>query len=114
MAEPLNQKDKIQILMEEYKVLRAEIATRTGYGFQISTVSAAAVTWLFGQVDITTWRIWLGFAVILVAVVWASFLNVRDIWKASARVRELEHEVNSRAGEHLLVWERLFGAANMG
>jgi hypothetical protein len=40
--------------------------------------------------------------------------NVRDVKKAANRVKDLEHEINSRAGEHLLVWETLSGALTRG
>lgn len=36
-------------------------------------------------------------------------MNVRDLSRAAHHVKDLEHEINSRAGEHLLVWETLAG-----
>lgn len=106
----LDHKDRIQILMSEYAGLRAEINSRTGYGFQITAIAAAAATWLLQQ-TYTDWRPWLGLVLILGAlkIMWS--VNGRDIWRAARRIRELEREINSRAGEHLLVWETLWGAA---
>ena len=39
----------------------------------------------------------------------AIFVNIRDLTRAANRIKEIEHEINSRAGEHLLVWETLSG-----
>jgi len=109
----LSQKEKIDILMKEYDALRAEISSRTGYGMQVWAIAAAAITWLLGQSDPFAKGHILGFVAIAIIMAWLTRLNVRDIWKCAIRCREIEHEVNSRAGEHLLVWERLFGPANM-
>ena len=107
-SDNLSEKDKIQILLEEYKALRAEISTRTGYGYQMIAIWAAVTTWLFGQAATPSWRLLIGFLIIAAPayVLWK--INVRDIWNAAHRVRELEREINNRAKAHLLVWEQLF------
>ena len=109
----LSEKEKIQILLSEYTAMRAEIVSRTGYSFQIGVIVAAVITWLLQQPPIT-WQVATGLAVVALFVLWFSLLNIRDIWRVADRMKELEHEINSRAGEHLLVWERLWGAARMG
>ena len=115
----LEDKDRIAILMQEYATLRAEIIARTGFGFQLAGITAAALTWFVGQ------RLWdpalsplppwalaaLGIIVFVVVILFR--VNKRDIWKAAARLREIEHEVNSRAGERLLIWETAAGAGRM-
>lgn len=109
----LSEKEKIQILLSEYTAVRTEIVSRTGYSFQIGVVVAAVITWLLQQPPIT-WQVAIGLAVVALFVLWFSLLNIRDTWRVADRIKELEHEINSRAGEHLLVWERLWGAARMG
>ena len=103
----LSEKEQIQILLSEYTALRAEIVSRTGYSFQIRVVVAAVITWLLQQPPIT-WQVAIGLAVVALFVLWFSLLNIRDTWRVADRIKELEHEINSRAGEHLLVWERLW------
>jgi hypothetical protein len=103
------QKDKIQILLAEYNTLRNELIARTGYGFQIGAAIAAIITWLLQQ-SLTAGS-FLGFVFVIGGTLLFARINVRDWAKAAAEVRDLEHEINSRAGEHLLSHERLSGAA---
>jgi hypothetical protein len=112
MSGKFSVQEKVALLMEEYKSLRAEIVSRTGYGMQVWTIAAAATTWLIGQSDFA-WKHLFGFAAIAMILTWFTAINVRDIWKCAFRLKEIEHEVNSRVGFHLLVWERLYGAARM-
>ena len=106
----LTQKDRIQILLSEYAALRAELMTRTGFGFQIAAVWLAGFTW-FLQQQITgrSWWFWLGMVAVVACFGIAIFVNVRDLTRAAHRIKAIEAEVNSRAGEHLLVWETLGG-----
>ena len=39
----------------------------------------------------------------------AIFVNTRDLSRVAHRLKDIEHEVTGRAGEHLLVWETLGG-----
>lgn len=106
----LGQKDRIQILQCEYAALRAEIVARTGFGFQTAGIALAGITWLMQQqLENRTWYFWLIMAFVGLCFVVAIFVNARDISRAAQRIKELEHEINSRAGEHLLVWETLSG-----
>jgi hypothetical protein len=106
----LGEKDRIQILLAEYGALKAEVLGRTGFGFQIAAVALAAVTW-FLQQPLTgkPWYFWPGMVAVVVSFGVAIFVNGRDLSRAAYRIKELEHEVNSRAGESLLVWETLGG-----
>ena len=106
----LKQIDRIQILLNEYTALRAEIVSRTGYGFQILVIGTAILTWFLTATSSSRpWYFWFGVAVFVVTFSIANFVNTRDLSRAAHRVKELEHEINSRAGEHLLVWETLAG-----
>ncbi len=106
----LGQKERIQILLSEYAAYRTEINSRTGYGFQIVAISSVAVAWVLQQ-PWTNYGVWMGLALLIAVVGILAHVNTRDWKKASDRVVQLEHEINSRAGEHLLVGERLTGAA---
>jgi MFS family permease len=110
-GDKLSEKDKIQIIMAEYAALRSEIMTRTGYGFQVAAVAAATITWLVQQQlsHPLPWYLWIVIFLVAVCVGIAIFVNVRDLTRAAKGAKQLEHEVNCRAGEHLLVWETLSG-----
>jgi len=103
----LTQKDRIQILLAEYASLRYEILARTSYGFQIMAI----FTWIVAQSSGSLSNLfWIVLTVIGIGFCISIFVNIRDLKKAAYRVKELEHEINSRAGEHLLIWESLSGA----
>jgi len=106
----LSQKDRIQILLSEYAALRAEIVARTGFGFQIAAVALVGITWLVQQsLRGQPWLYWVIMAGVSMCFLIAIFVNTRDLSSVAHRLKEIEHEVNSRAGEHLLVWETLGG-----
>jgi hypothetical protein len=106
----LDQKDRIQILLSEYGALRSEIVARTGFGFQIAAVALAGITWFLQQsLSGRSWCFWLIMSLVAVCFVLAIFVNTRDLSRAAHRIKDVEYEVNSRAGEHLLVWETLGG-----
>lgn len=107
---PLSQKDRIEILLHEYDALRDEIVNRTNFGYQIAAAAALAITWLMQQeLSHKGSLFWSIVGAVTVLFLVASFVDVRDLKRAAFRVRELEGEINSRAGEHLLVWETLSG-----
>ncbi len=107
----LTQKDRIQILLAEYASLRSEILARTSYGFQLMAISSIALTWMVVQSSGSLSNLfWIVLTVIGIVFCMSIFVNIRDLKKAAHRVKELEHEINSRAGEHLLIWESLSGA----
>jgi len=47
-------------------------------------------------------------------MIMGGWVTYRDIVKAAARIRELEKDINVRAGEDLLVWETFWGGAVTG
>ena len=111
VSSDLSQKDRIAILMGEYATLRAELIARTSFGFQTAAVLLTAMTWFVSQSNLggRHYYFWLIVGFIGLGFASAIFVNVRDLKKIARRLKEIEHEVNSRAGEHLLVWETLSG-----
>ncbi len=106
----LVQKDRIEILLFEYSALRAEVLTRTGYGFQLSAIFVGIVTWVVqGATPNASRFLWAAVGGLVVLFFLGVTINSRDLTRAASRVKEIEHEINSRAGEHLLVWESLQG-----
>ena len=107
----LIQKDRIQILLSEYAALRSEVLSRTGYGFQIMGISSVVLTWAATQSSSSMSKLfWPVMILIGIGFVISIFVNTRDLTKAATRIKEIEHEINSRAGEHLLMYETLSGA----
>ena len=100
----LSQKDRIQILLSEYSALRSEILSRTGFGFQLAAIATAVITYMLKET--LQWYTIMFFAFSFGVAI---FVNIRDLTRAAYRVKELELEINSRAGEHLLIWETLSG-----
>jgi hypothetical protein len=107
----LTQNDRIQILLAELASIRAEIVSRTGHGFQLTMIATAIVTWVLKEATPKSpWYLWGGVVVLIVIFGIGAFVNVRDLKRAANRAKDLEHEINSRAGEHLLIWETTSGA----
>ena len=107
----LVQKDRIQILLSEYTALRSEVLSRTGYGFQIMGISSVVLTWAATQSSSSISKFfWPVMILIGIGFVISIFVNTRDLTKAANRIKDIEHEINSRAGEHLLIYETLSGA----
>jgi hypothetical protein len=122
---------KIQILLAEYSSLRAEIVARIGHMYQLFGFGIAVIALLFIQLKpfrflseskngepahLRKRRILFGSLLVLFGVLfaWSVRSYDRDIKHASARIREIELDVNDRAQEDLLVWENLWGDAATG
>jgi hypothetical protein len=113
MDESIKDFQKIQILLHEYNTLRAEVLSRYSAQFQSSTVAVGALiglmvaasnpgvgfNWLIILLLIATGPIYGG------VLFWIDI----DIAKAAKRLREIETQVNSLAGETLLRWENKYG-----
>ena len=83
---------------------------RTGFGFQIAAVTFALISWVFSTpVSNRPFYFWIILVIVTPIFCISIFVNARDLKRAAYRIKEVEHEVNSRAGEHLLVWETLSG-----
>jgi hypothetical protein len=99
--------EKVRILLAEHSALRSEIVARMGHVYQVMTVLVAGTAILIGLKQLVQWFYPLLVILVVLAVVAFWYVN-RDIWKAAARLREIEIDVNDRAGEDLLVWENLW------
>jgi hypothetical protein len=105
-------KFKIQILLHEYDTLRAELIACGNKGFQILALGGALFVLVVSRsIDK---RFWVALTAGLLGVSCASFAVMRDILKIAKRVRELERDINQRAGEEILTWESRFGSAVTG
>jgi len=103
MSEPIGEKEKITILLHEYDTLRQEIVNRMNNGFQTVVVGAALFVWAIkAELDC---RFWIGASLALLTLAIAAWVTSRNIRQAAKRIREIEADVNSRAGERLLVWQ---------
>jgi hypothetical protein len=108
-----SQRDKIQIILEEYKMLRTEIQSRNGYGFQIPVLALGALSWIASKADFSSWPAYISVVSIIIVGLWMWRINVRDIWRAAERTCEIECDINRRTGERLMVWEQRFGPARV-
>src|SRR5262245_5549344 len=105
-SEDFSPKDKVQILLQEYNSLRNESIQRGNNTFQLVTAGAAMLVWILSRFqeaklsvkDVKSWAIVFTCAAVMALFSW--FIR-RDINKAAARLRELEKDINERAGERL-------------
>jgi hypothetical protein len=97
------EEEKVRILLQEYATLRTEILSRTNNQYQLGAAAVALLVWVIGR-PLSVW-LWVALGVSTASVAYVYWMIVRDMKKAAARLRELEHEINRRAGETLLVWE---------
>jgi len=110
-GEPLSQKDKIDILLEEYRSLRAEsVQSASRYNY-IIVGGAAAEAWAFSASGATGTLLWIFAGAIAMLALFLVDSVGRSVWNLSKRIQRIEAEINARAGSHLLVWEQLYGGA---
>lgn len=111
-SEKLSEKDKIQILLQEYNTLRSELVANTGRALQMATLVGIALTLTLSRpVDK---RFWIVAIIGVVGLVGLGSVVIRDVRRLGHRVIELEKDINRRAGEELLVWENRRGALATG
>jgi hypothetical protein len=104
-------REKIAVLLAEYNTLRQEvIAARTnlGQGFHVfSVVVMADIVFLNSS---SRWDV-----AIIIFILALAYLGVLCAWNDkntasfTRRLRELELEINSVAGEPLMLWETIHG-----
>jgi hypothetical protein len=98
---------KIEILLREYDTLREEVMRRYDAQFQTIGMMAVVLVGLLAALAagisgaIIAALVAGAFVVFIFLLLWAD----HDITKAAERLRELEGEINRRAGERLLRWE---------
>lgn len=103
----VEQHHKIQVLLQEYGGLRNEIVHRTNNMYQLFAVGAGLLGFVLAGTD--AYRIAIAVVIGAPVIKYFHWLITRDIRKAARRLREIEKDVNARAGETLLVWETYFG-----
>lgn len=103
---------KVRILLQEYAGLRSEIQARTNNLYQLGAAGTVLFVWIIGRP--LGFSFWFTLATSLVVVSYLYWLIGRDVEKAATRLRELEKNINNRAGEALLVWETRWGGAVTG
>lgn len=98
-----DESEKVRILLAEYQSTQSRLVARTGHALQFAGFCITAVSVWTTQPSSP--RAFLTLALILVVAAIGSLFIMRDIGRASRRVREIEADVNRRAGEELLVWQ---------
>src|SRR5438045_7232209 len=89
-SELLSQKDKIQILLQEYNTLRAEIILNGNKTFQLlALVGALFVLVISRPIDA---RFWIALVAAFIGIFCFSFTIMRDIRRLAKRIRELEDD----------------------
>lgn len=107
----MEEKDKITIMLEEYRTLRAELLQRNTIMYQIYAISGTigAAT----SVIMIQYHAYLaGLVIILALGIWITLTTsiIRyDSRAASTRIRQIEAEINRRSQDTLLCWETQYG-----
>ncbi|HLN37954.1 MAG TPA: hypothetical protein VK337_09245 [Xanthobacteraceae bacterium] len=117
----LGEDAKISIVMHEYDTLRNEILLKYSTSVQLITQTFVVLVALLGALVVllqattilTTKALFLtslsltgaATVLVLISIVWLDY----DTKRASGRLREIESQVNDRAGERLLLWETQYG-----
>jgi hypothetical protein len=112
MSNPFSHQEQVQILMEEYKTLRAEIIQRMASSFQTWGVAGTASVAISGIVAAYSVPIGALLLIMFFLVIWLAWRVVDYDTRLNAmRLRELETTINELAGTRLLVWETNYGTA---
>jgi hypothetical protein len=104
-------REKISIILEEYKSLREEILQRTTMLNQIYAVSGTVAAGILGAM-VQYGAIAAGVAMIsalIGLVVFATWLIDNAMRIVASRLRQIESEINTLAEHRLLVWETEYG-----
>lgn len=104
------ERERIQILLAEYASLRSETNSRIASMYQSGGWAAVIILWFLTQAF--NYRLVIGLIIGLTAIAYAIRLLSFDLVNAAHRVRELEQELNRRAGTKLMVWESERGGLN--
>jgi hypothetical protein len=106
----LNEKERIGIILEEYRALRAEIVARTTMQAQINSGIGAGFITITGFMVV--YNVLAGVLMILLLSILSTALSIflfDDIHNLAERLLEIEDEINRRVGERLFSWESRFG-----
>jgi hypothetical protein len=107
----LGEKERVQILLAEYASLRTEANARISSMYVVAGWSTVAVIWLLQQ-PWNNYSFWIGFLIWGMGASYVARILGFDTANASRRCREIEGEINKRAGEKLLLWESERGGLN--
>ena len=101
-----SEKDLINIMLEEYKTLRAEQLLRMSIQFQLSAVAGSALLTIigigFGK------SIWLGLLLIVILAILficGMLLFDNDMRITASHLKKIEADINHRAKHQLMSWE---------
>ena len=107
----MEETEKVRILLAEYSALRSEIIGRISNIYQVVGFGAVILAWILQQ-QFASHKFWEFTAVLAAGIMLCGRFLLFDIRRSAMRVRELEGEINRRAGEKLLVWESERGGLN--
>jgi hypothetical protein len=111
-----SQKEKVGIILEEYKTLRSESIERHTAFMQLFTIASSGLVAALGFAIVQ--RSIFGVIITLFAyaagIVTGQILLDYDTRLLSARLQEIEAEVNRRTNDQLLSWETTHGIENLG
>src|ERR1051325_11352133 len=106
---PVNEEQKISILIAEYNSLRSETVTRTGHGFQIAGFSITALS--IWAAEETSGRTWLALTAIILLLVASGWFTFREITKANRRIRDDRALMSIIAQAKTCSFGRIYGKA---
>jgi hypothetical protein len=106
----LGERERVQILLAEYASLRSETNSRIASMYQSGGWAAAITLWFLTQEF--NLRLVIGLVIGLTAIIYAIRMLSFDLVNAAHRVRQLEQEINRRAGTNLMVWESELAGLN--
>lgn len=97
--------ERIQVLLAEYELLRAEIQTRIGHRFAFLGLTGAVGGYgLFAADELSRHQlVVLGFAAVALLTLWLWIGQL--IARCARRIAAIERQINGLAGEELLQWE---------
>jgi hypothetical protein len=109
---------KISILLAEYNTLRAEVMAARSNVAQAAGIMSATLMAIFAFKYSTSMKgpPLLPWALLASAVIYFAILltwNEMNTRGFTSRLRELEEEIDKRAGERLMLWETDYGWGGM-
>jgi len=107
----MEEKDKISIVLEEYRSLRTECMQRNTVLNNILTVAGTVTAGSVGvMVQYSAYTAGITTLLIILILVTYTFLLIDyDSRRINFRLRQIEADINRRAGDHLLRWETEHG-----
>jgi hypothetical protein len=114
----MEESQKVPILMAEYNTLRAEVLAARSYIAQALGITAGVIMAVLGLGFSQTFAgpRWTPWAIALTALAYLGgtlVWNEKNTRRFCKRLRDLEADINSRAGERLLIWESESGWGSM-